>query len=199
MAHCGDLTLDRSNVEADELGNTKRTGKARQQQRAVTKPGQRVRQPGTDAAKKRHRQGVHALRRLAVRAPQWHDLHPDEAPITPAEQAAARALIAGEAGVLGLDRDLGFVILHRAQSVLLLLVTVWRETNEMWECVYVKDAASADAYRLAAGPGQLRATFCVWELGVVGHERQAWVRYLRSDRNDAEKRTCLADRFAGVV
>jgi hypothetical protein len=39
----------------------------------------------------------------------------------------------------------------------------------------------------------------VWELGPVWHERNAWVRFLSSARDDAAKQAYLDDRFAGEV
>jgi len=47
--------------------------------------------------------------------------------------------------------------------------------------------------------GTHRPTFCVWELGAVWHEQQAWSRYLRSERDDAAKQTYLRDSYEGPV
>lgn len=40
---------------------------------------------------------------------------------------------------------------------------------------------------------------CVWELGAVLHEHQAWTRYLRSSRDEKAKRAYLNDQFTGSV
>ena len=131
----------------------------------------------------------------------WYDLCPDDAPITPEQAAEARAFLAAEveAGRLKLADQLGFVILHWAGSVLLLLLTTWANTNEMWEAVYVKPAAQADSYASIAFETSHRATYCVWELGPVWHERHAWVRFLSSKRDDAAKLDYINDRFSGRV
>jgi len=78
-----------------------------------------------------------------------------------------------------------------------LLVCRWRNNNELWETVYTKDG-QAD-FELSASSAATRATFCVWELGVVGHERQAWTAYLRSPRDTPALAAYLANRFAGAV
>ncbi len=44
-----------------------------------------------------------------------------------------------------------------------------------------------------------RGTFCVWELGVVWHEKQAWVRFLNSSRGETDLQRYLDDRYEGVV
>ena len=40
-----------------------------------------------------------------------------------------------------------------------------------------------------------RAPYCVWELGPVWHEQQAWVRFLTSSRDAAAQQAYLDDRF----
>jgi hypothetical protein len=131
----------------------------------------------------------------------WYDLYPDDEVITPDQVAETRAFITAEAqsGRLKLQGDLGFVILHRAGSVLLLLLTTWRNTNEMWESVYVKDLTQAGGYRPIAFDSSHRATYCVWELGAVWHERHAWVRFLSSKRDVQAKLDYVNDLFSGRV
>jgi hypothetical protein len=131
----------------------------------------------------------------------WYNIQPPDVEITKEQVAETRAFLVAEAGAgrLKLEGDLGFVVLHRAGPVLLLLVTTWRNTNEMWESVYAKEAASAEGYRPVAFEGSHRATYCVWELGAVWHERNAWVRFIQSRRDEEAKLAYLNDRFSGWV
>lgn len=129
----------------------------------------------------------------------WYDLYPADVPITPAQRAEARDFLSGQEAAAWRDRDLGFVILHRAGSVLLLLLTTWRQTNEMWESVWMTKADSTDGYRPVDRQSSHIATYCVWELGAVWHERNAWVRFLSTRRDEAAKRAYLEDRFSGRV
>ena len=129
----------------------------------------------------------------------WYDLYPAEDEITPEQRAACQSFVAEQAEMLKLDHELGFVILHRAGQYLLLLLTTWRNTNEMWESVYVKDLTQAGGYVPNAFTNEHRGTYCVWELGIVWHERDAWVRYLSSERDNAAKLAYINDRFAGRV
>lgn len=93
--------------------------------------------------------------------------------------------------------DVGFVEIHLCgESFYFLLVCRWRNNNELWETAYTKDG-QAD-FELMEG-GATRATFCVWELGVVCHERQAWITYLKSSRDSAALAAYLDDRFTGEV
>ena len=129
----------------------------------------------------------------------WYDIRPTDVEITQEQIAECRAFVAAEAQRLKLAGELGFVLLHRAGPVLLLMINTWRNTNEIWESVYVKDLAQAGGYKLTEFEGSHRGTFCVWELGPVWHERHAWVRFLASQRNEAAKLDYINDRFAGLI
>jgi hypothetical protein len=129
----------------------------------------------------------------------WYDIYPPAVEITPAQRAESRAFVAAEAQRLQFDHELGFVLLHRAGPYLLLMVMTWRNTNEIWESVYVKDAAQERGYALQEFAGSHRGTFCVWELGPVWHERHAWTRFLSSKRDEEAKLAYINDRFAGLV
>jgi hypothetical protein len=131
----------------------------------------------------------------------WYNLYPDDAPITPEQFTESRAFLAAEvaAGRLQLEHELGFVIFHRAGTVLLLMLMTWRNTNEIWESVWYKEVASSASYEPNVYPTSHRGTYCVWELGAVWHERHAWVRFLSSKRDDAAKLAYINDRFAERV
>ena len=129
----------------------------------------------------------------------WYDIRHAERVITSAQATESRAFLRAEieAGRLQFQDELGFAILHHCGSVLLLLLTTWRNTNELWEALYVKEVAGVGGYTPVANEGRQRGTYCVWELGVVWHERQAWVRYLRSARDEEAKYVYLTDCFSG--
>ena len=134
----------------------------------------------------------------------YHVEKPGE-PVPEAVAKAARSLVHGEAGArLGLDGDLGFVILHRCgKDFHFLLATVWRGGNEAWEAVWYHQGEMAafapfePAYPAEAGAP--RPTFCVWELGVVAHEARAWARFLASARTEADLAWWREDWFSGEV
>jgi hypothetical protein len=142
--------------------------------------------------------------RLTLRdaALKWYDLAPEDAPVPLAVRALARRNLrdASKAGALGLSGDLGFVILHRCgESFYFLLVATWRNDNELWETVWAKDGDAQPAFRPWPVEGPHRPTFCVWELGAVLHEQQAWSRFLLSPRGQADEEAYLATTFEGLV
>jgi hypothetical protein len=128
----------------------------------------------------------------------WYDLAPAEEPVpSDVHQLAQRFL---SSAPLDLGDDLGFVILHRCgREFYFLLVSSWRGNNELWESVYAKKSEAHPDFALFTFEGTHRGTFCVWEMGAVWHEQQAWKRYLRSARDDAARDVYLGDCFSGSV
>ena len=132
----------------------------------------------------------------------WYDIAPEEAPVPLAVRALSRRNLrdGSKSGELTLSGELGFVILHRCgESFYFLLLSTWRNDNELWETVWAKEHDEAVAFRSWPMEGTHRPTFCVWELGAVWHEQQAWSRYLRTSRDETARQTYLRDSFAGVV
>jgi hypothetical protein len=132
----------------------------------------------------------------------WYDIAPADESVPSDLHVLARGTLhaAAEAGLLDLEDELGFVILHRCgESFYFLLITTWRNENELWETVWAKNGDEDLGFRPWRLDGTHRPTFCVWELGAVWHEQQAWSRFLRSARGTRERDTYLHDLFEGEV
>jgi hypothetical protein len=131
----------------------------------------------------------------------WYDIAPEEAPLPLAVRALARRSLRDgvRRGELPLAGELGFVILHRCENdFYFLLVSTWHNENELWETVWAK-AGDDVLFRPFSVVGPHRPAFCVWELGAVAHERNAWVGYLRSARDGAARDVYLRDAYDGLV
>lgn len=141
------------------------------------------------------------LLNLSSAALKWYELYPTGTEITQKQIIEARAFLEAQAktGRLKLDGELGFVILHRAGDYLLLLLTTWRNINEMWESIYLKNISQPGSYSALKFENDHKGTYCVWELGIIWHERNAWVRFIESARDDAAKQAYLNDRFSGMI
>ena len=64
--------------------------------------------------------------------------------------------------------------------------------------MYAKDTRERGSFALVPQGTHLQV-ICVWELGTLVHEREAWTRYLRSARDRAVKIAYLEDRFSGAA
>jgi len=131
----------------------------------------------------------------------WYDIAPAESPVPLAVRALARRNLrdGAKSGKLALSGELGFVILHRCgESFYFLLACSWRNDNELWETVWAKDEHEPDFHPWPI-EGHHRPTYCVWELGAVWYEQQAWSRYLRTRRDLEAKQSYLESSYQGVV
>lgn len=63
---------------------------------------------------------------------------------------------------------LGFLILHRGRGADYIVLGWWDRENELPVHVFVRDG---DRWRPAGG----NESFCVWDLEIVSHERDAYV------------------------
>jgi hypothetical protein len=90
-------------------------------------------------------------------------------------------------------------LLHLSTAHAFLITGIWRGHQELWARHYVKDLATNRPITRIDVTGQDAPLACVWELGVVCHERTAWSRYLFSDRTEAAKRAWQEDVHAGRV
>lgn len=124
----------------------------------------------------------------------WYDLHREDHEIGDAVRKEARELLRTGIDEITPRGELGFVILHRVGDAYLLIVNTWRNENELWETVYFKDQGG---FGLFPFDDTAKGTYCVWEMGAVVHEQQAWIRYLFSARDAAAADAYLADRHPG--
>jgi hypothetical protein len=132
----------------------------------------------------------------------WYEIAPDGEPVPPSVSDLARLGLADAArlGELRLGGELGFVILHSCGAgFYFLLVSTWQKDNELWETVWAKNGSDEAGFRPWPLDGTHRPTFCVWELGVVAHERLAWARFLSSARDRDSRLEYMRDTYEGVV
>jgi hypothetical protein len=131
----------------------------------------------------------------------WYHVRRVGVPVPDALDAEARALLVEMAagGNWNLSYGLNFALLHQSTTHAFLIAGVWRGHQELWERIYVYDLAQGGPFVPGEPDGGDHPSACVWELGVICHERQAWQRYLFSARDEAAKRAWLADTYAGDV
>ena len=129
----------------------------------------------------------------------WYDLGFAGIPVSDELHDEARATIENEvlAGTMDAPGGIGFVILHDCGDVVFLLTGLWCNNNELWESVFIKRTDLAGSFRPLRVPGDIRPTYCVWELGIVAHEARSWSRYLASDRSEFDLNTYFAERATG--
>lgn len=126
----------------------------------------------------------------------WYDLATDPADISQQDLQNARICIENAGENFQTTDDLGFVIMHRCGENYLLLICTWRSENELWESVYYDGTGKFEIWD--RNKTHL-PTYCVWEMGIVYHESQAWKRFLGTDRGENSRQDYLNDFFEGEV
>lgn len=131
----------------------------------------------------------------------WYHVRREGVPVSADLDAEARAVLiaAATAGVWTPEYGLNFALLHVSTAHAFLIAGVWRGHQELWERAYYKELAAPGPFTRTDLSGEDAPTMCVWEMGVLCHERMAWHRYLFSERTEADKHIWLADTFAGQV
>ncbi len=97
----------------------------------------------------------------------------------------------------GDDRyGLGFLGIHDGRDSSFVFVSWWENENELQHRVF---------YAAPDRPGALRAATphepiaCVWDLSVIAHEREAWIRHVLSRVGGADRDAYLADTLHADV
>jgi hypothetical protein len=125
----------------------------------------------------------------------WYGVHADDRPIPDDVTQMARRLLTT---IPLTARGLGFVILHRCgEDFYFLIVCTWRNSNELWQTVFYKDGEAMAEFALFPREGTHKPTLCVWEMTPAWHEREAWLRFLASSRDEEAALGWLRDRYAG--
>ncbi len=130
----------------------------------------------------------------------WYNLARAEDGVPVAIERMARTFLSAEtqAQRLGVDCELGFVVLHRCGAdFYFLILNTWRGTNELWESVFFKESSAMRDFADFKREGRHLPTYCVWELAVVLHEQKVWTRFLSSHRTAKDEELYLKDTFAG--
>lgn len=130
----------------------------------------------------------------------WYTVNVPDRAYAAAEIAHAQQFMLGEIarGSLALKHEVGFVVQHRVSSADFYYVCSWVDNNELWETHYYRPFGADSAFTVGRHDTKF-PTFCVWVLGVVHHETQAWTRYLDSARDAPAQAAYCADQYSGVV
>lgn len=147
---------------------------------------------------------VHRDRKVEPRVPlivpggilKWYNVYDRASPVPLGLEERSRATVLDflEMGVADLHYGLGVVVLHHSTANDFLLVGSWRGHQEYWQSIFIRDADTDNPW-IPIEQGAISPVFCVWEMAPIWHERNAWVRYLKSGRTVDDRRAFLEDQL----
>lgn len=132
----------------------------------------------------------------------WYHLSVDSAPIHPGIVERAHAYLPYLLPPQDGTPPAGFAILHRGLDAVYLMACTW-----VWDNVLHCRSASAGSAFLGSVEGNLfdfhdlknpSWMACVWELTVVTHERDAWVRHMLAP-GEPDPDGYLADSLSALM
>lgn len=83
----------------------------------------------------------------------------------------------------------GFLILHHGEEAMWFLVDCWVE-DVLHQQLFFSDLDDVENFRVAPPNHEIG---CVWELPVIAHERDVWVKHIMTDPAKADYDAYLAD------
>jgi hypothetical protein len=90
----------------------------------------------------------------------------------------------------------GFLGVHQGRGANLVFVDWWADANELHHHVFTAPPERPLLFEDVTGSG---LAACVWDLAVIGFERQAWINSVLIDPGEAGIDDYLACRFDGFV
>ena len=90
--------------------------------------------------------------------------------------------------------DVGFAGVHQGKTGNFVFVDWWADENELHHHVYVSPSATPSELEYRSPSG---LTACTWDLYLIGHERDAWVKHVLQRHDDPDLKSYLNDRLDG--
>ncbi len=130
----------------------------------------------------------------------WYEISLQDHPASEAMTSEIRCYVERlvSSGVVPTGHGVGFVIFHHS-ALTYLIIGIWDAHQELWTAHYVRNPDDVQPEFERVIPGVSGNTMCVWELAPVWHERQAWTRYLFSNRTEDDKLLFVNDQLSGSV
>ena len=91
---------------------------------------------------------------------------------------------------------LGFLGIHDGRDSNFVFVSWWENENELQHRVFVSTPEHPGRLRRATPEDPIA---CVWDLSVIAHERQAWIRHMLAEPAALNAEAYLADALSGDI
>lgn len=120
-----------------------------------------------------------------------YDQLPSPRLIAAAKQVAEERLATSAAGQT--HYNVGFLGIHAGKTANFVFVDWWADENELHHHVYISALETPELLEYKTPTG---VCACVWDLQVIAHERDAWVRHILSRPDEADLPGYLAQTLS---
>jgi hypothetical protein len=90
----------------------------------------------------------------------------------------------------------GFLTIHIASMFNQIIFDWWAHQNELRHIVFKANADTLESFRNITSSGE---AFCIWELNVIAHERESWIRNILENYPNPNFESYYADRLNGMA
>lgn len=87
---------------------------------------------------------------------------------------------------------LGFTVIHQAEMFNQIIIDWWERENELRHHVFKADPEAPTDFQNITSTGE---AFCVWEIKVIGFERDAWLRHMIDSEGNPAPEAYLKTRL----
>lgn len=94
------------------------------------------------------------------------------------------------------DYRIGCLIVHEGNEGVFCILNWWTGENMLQNHVYLATQERPDGFKPYSEGG---IAFCVWELGIAWHERNAWVEHVLKHPDNPQFDAYLNDTFSGPI
>ena len=121
---------------------------------------------------------------------------PPGGPLRDRTEALVRATVERHAVADAPTYGVGFAAIHEATLFNQVIVDWWARDNELRHRVHRAWPDAPHDFDEVTATGE---AFCVWELALLAHEREAWLRHVLQNPAGPDYDAYLADRLEGMV
>ena len=98
-----------------------------------------------------------------------------------------------ENGFNSSHENIGFLIFHVATEGIFSIINWWVGKNMLNTVVFITDPEQPEAFKKISGDG---LGPCVWELEIINHERQSWMKNMLKKEPDPDYNKYLSDTIS---
>ena len=91
---------------------------------------------------------------------------------------------------------IAFLIIHFGDEGVFSVINWWVGENMLNTHVFLSSYTKPERFNLISGDG---LGSCIWELEVINHERNSWIKNVLKNSNAPDYKSYLEDEYSGMI